>query len=489
MRRLAPPIVLLAVLLLAVGPGSVFDGCPGGSPAQAAASRGFVLTTDYTTGTLSVVDLTTRVVSGDVAVVSPDPFARWHDGLLYVVNRLGYDNVQVIDPANGYATVRQFSVGSGTNPQDIAFASPSKAYVSRLGSADLLIVDPRTGTPTGTISLAAWADADGNPEAAHMTMVGTLLFVALERLTNFVPADTGLVVVIDTQADTVYDADPFTPGLQVVRLPGENPGTDFALLPSGAPLADSHLLIGCTGRWGVLDGGIAEIVVPGWAQGMPTAITCPGYAITEVALGGDAADVVAYGATHSYAVVSDASYNTSLVSWDPDAGTKLGTLYAPGGYCLADVALGDRRELYACNSSFEAPGLHVFAAGDDVRLAGPIGTGLPPVQIVFDQADGLAEAAEEAPGGVHLAPPAPNPTRASVRLTVSLAVAGRARVEVFDPAGRRVCVLADGSHPAGTMSLAWDLRDAEGRRVRPGVYLVRARLAGTSLSRRLAVLD
>lgn len=476
MRLAFVPVLLLAVL-------------PAAGPARAAATKGFVLTTDYTTGTLSVVDLDTRAVTADVAMVSPDPFARWHDGLLYVVNRLGYDNVQVIDPASGYATVRQFSTGSGTNPQDIAFASPSKAYVSRLGSPDLLIVDPRTGAPTGTISLAAWADADGNPEAAHMAMVGSLLFVALERLTNFVPADTGLVVLIDTVADTVYDADPFTAGLQVVRLPGKNPGTDFALLPAGAPMAASRLFIGCTGRWGVLDGGIAEIVVPGWAHGQPAAITCPGYAITEAALGGDAADIAAYGAAHSYAVVSDASYNTSLVAWDPDEGARLGTLYAPGGYCLADVALNDRRELYACNSSFEAPGLHVFAAGDDVRLAGPIATGLPPVQVVFDQADGLAGAAAEPALGAGLAPPAPNPARGTVRLSLSLAAAGGVRLEVFDPAGRRVRLLAEGNRSAGTVSLAWDLCDASGHRVRPGVYLVRARVAATSVSRRLVVLE
>ena len=314
--------------------------------------------------------------------------------------------------------------------------------------------------------------------------------MALERLTNFVPADTGLVVA-DRHASPTRSTTPtrFTAGLQVVRLPGKNPGTDFALLPAGAPMAASRLFIGCTGSWGVLDGGIAEIVVPGWAHGTPAAITCPGYAITEAALGGDAADVVAYGAAHSYAVVSDASYNTSLVAWDPDAGARLGTLYAPGGYSLADVALDDRRELYACNSSFEAPGLHVFAAGDDVRLAGPIATGLPPVQIVFDQADGLAGAAAEPPPGVGLAPPAPNPARGTVRLSLSLAAAGGVRLEVFDPAGRRVRLLADGSHPAGTMSLAWDLRDASGHRVRPGVYLVRAKVAATSLGRRLVVLE
>ena len=138
--------------------------------------------------------------------------ARCYRGLLYVVNRYGYDNIQVIDPAQGYATVRQFSVGNGTNPQDIAFASPTKAYVSRLGSPDLLIVDPSTGASLGVVPLAAWADADGNPEAAHLAVVGDLLFVALERLANFVPADTGLVVVVDMRADTVYDADPAGPG-------------------------------------------------------------------------------------------------------------------------------------------------------------------------------------------------------------------------------------------------------------------------------------
>jgi hypothetical protein len=476
-RRLLAPVLLLAGLL-------------GAGPAQAAATKGFVLTTDYTTGTLSVVDLDTRAVTADVAMVSPDPFARWHDGLLYVVNRLGYDNVQVIDPANGYATVRQFSTGSGTNPQDIAFASASKAYVSRLGSPDLLIVDPRNGSPTGTISLASWADGDGIPEAAHMAMVGDLLFVALERLTNFVPADTGLVVVIDTRADTVFDADPFTAGRQVVRLPGKNPGTDFALLPAGEPLAAQRLFIGCTGRWGVVDGGIAEIVIPGWAHGQPQAITCAGYAITESALGGDAVDIVACGAAHSYAIVSDAAYNTSLVAWDPDAGTRLNPLYAPGGYCLVDIALDDRRELYACNASYEAPGLHVFAAAGDERLAGPLATGLPPIQVVFDQAyENAGVPAGAGRPGVELAPPAPNPARGTVRLSLALARPGRARVEVFDPTGRLVRVLADGNHAAGTLSLAWDLRDAGGRRVRPGVYLVRAGFAGAAPCRRLVVLD
>jgi hypothetical protein len=460
----------------------------GAGPVRAA-GRGFVLTTDYTTGTLSVVDLATRAVTSDVAIVSPDPFARWYDGRLYVVNRNGYDNVQVIAPSQGYATVRQFSTGSGTNPQDIAFVSANKAYVSRLGSSDLLIVDPGTGLASGGVSLAPWADADGNPEAARMVKVGDLLLVALQRLHDFVPADTGLVVVVDTRADTVFDADPVAPGRQVVRLPGLNPTTDFAVLREGGATGATRLLLGCTGRWGVADGGIAEIVVPAGAANGTAAVTCSGFVITESALGGDVADVVAYGAEHSYALVSDAAYNTSVVAWDPSRGTKLATLYSPGGYSIADLALDDRRELYVCNSSFSAPGLHVFAAGEDVRLAGPLGTGMPPVQIVFEQSDPLAAVPGESPGGLHLAAPAPNPTSCPARLSLVLPGAAHLRVEVFDPAGRRVRVLADGERTAGSASLAWDLRDDAGRRVAPGVYLIRAATGSGLSSRRIVVLD
>ena len=189
-------------------------------------------------------------------------------------------------------------------------------------------------------------------------------------------------------------------------------------------------------------------------------------------------------------VVSDASFNTSLVAWDPEAGARLGTLYAPGGYSLADVALNDRGELWACNSSFEAPGLRAWSVGGDEPLAGPIATGLPPVQIVFDQADRpLPGVGAASPGRLALAAPAPNPARGDVRLAVTSALAGEVEVGVFDATGRRVRALTSGTRVAGTTLLAWDRRDTAGRRVRPGVYLVRARLGGVTASRRLVVLD
>ena len=89
----------------------------------AAETKGFVLTTDFSTGGLSVVDLATREVRVDVVqppFPSSDARIRWHGGLIYVVNRTGSqssNNIQVIDPTQGYRTLRQFSTGSGSNPR------------------------------------------------------------------------------------------------------------------------------------------------------------------------------------------------------------------------------------------------------------------------------------------------------------------------------------------------------------------------------------
>ena len=57
-----------------------------------------------------------------------------------------------------------------------------------------------TGGTIKTISLSAFADADGNPEADRMVRIGRWLYVSLERLVNFAPTETSLVAVIDTQA-------------------------------------------------------------------------------------------------------------------------------------------------------------------------------------------------------------------------------------------------------------------------------------------------
>jgi flagellar hook capping protein FlgD len=60
--------------------------------------------------------------------------------------------------------------------------------------------------------------------------------------------------------------------------------------------------------------------------------------------------------------------------------------------------------------------------------------------------------------------------------TVLLGVAhsGRARIGIYDVAGRRVRTLADRVFPAGEHRLTWDGADDEGRPVGRGVYFVKS---------------
>ena len=85
---------------------------------------------------------------------------------------------------------------------------------------------------------------------------------------------------------------------------------------------------------------------------------------------------------------------------------------------------------------------------------------------------------------------APNPFRGSV--AIELANPGgrdvRARVTVHDLTGRTVAVPLDGVAAPGTMQLSWDGRGRDGRAQAPGIYLVRAEIAGRRLDRRVVYL-
>jgi plastocyanin len=69
-------------------------------------------------------------------------------------------------------------------------------------------------------------------------------------------------------------------------------------------------------------------------------------------------------------------------------------------------------------------------------------------------------------------PPTPDPSAGPVRFALSVPSPTRVRVEVFDIAGRRMAVIADGVLTAGEHPMSWDARSAAGP-APPGRYRVR----------------
>ncbi len=67
----------------------------------------------------------------------------------------------------------------------------------------------------------------------------------------------------------------------------------------------------------------------------------------------------------------------------------------------------------------------------------------------------------------------PNPVWRGGRVILSLSRASSVRIDVIDPAGRRVRRLADGTFAAGASSIGWDGRDDSGRPLPSGRYFLR----------------
>lgn len=87
-----------------------------------------------------------------------------------------------------------------------------------------------------------------------------------------------------------------------------------------------------------------------------------------------------------------------------------------------------------------------------------------------------------------LHPGFPNPFNPSTTLAFELPAAGRARVAVFDLAGRLVRTLVEAPLGAGPHRATWDGRDDAGRVVGAGTYLARLEAGNTASTTRLTLV-
>ena len=470
------------VLLLAVVCGAASVGAGALLPGDARADDWvFVTTTDYITGSSAVIrpgpPLT---VECPLRALHSDAVARYVDPYVYVVNRKGGDNIQILDPANNFSTVRQFSVGAGSDPHDILVLSPTKAYVTRYNTNVIWIVNPSLGIQTGSIDLSGLADADGLAEIDMMCRAGNRAFVTVQRLNRnnyWVPVGQSYVAVINTQTDALLDCDPVAPGVQPIEMTGTNSYSDIQLDPY-----TGSLYLSSPGRWGLRDGGIEKID--------PVGLQSEGIIFTETAAGGDMIDVEIDGGKRGYAIVSDDDFYTVLISFDAETGVKTGTLYDPNDYVILDIEVSPWSDLYVADRTPTLPGIRIYDVFTNTQLtATPIDVCLPPFDITFNLPvqTGIGDP-PTALSVARLGDAYPNPFNPATTIPFTLAGAGRVTLRVYDALGRSVRTLLAGARPAGDYHLAWDGRDDDGRALPSGVYFIRLEAEGKTATRKITIL-
>jgi flagellar hook assembly protein FlgD len=106
---------------------------------------------------------------------------------------------------------------------------------------------------------------------------------------------------------------------------------------------------------------------------------------------------------------------------------------------------------------------------------------------------GLGTVAVDDPGPITrtlaFAAPWPNPAGRAMNFEFQLPARATVRAEIIDVAGRHIASLLENkAMDAGTHRLQWDGRDASGRKVTPGIYVVRISTGEESATRRIVVL-
>ena len=346
-----------------------------------AADRAILTTSDYSSGSLAVLDLEMNEATVNVLNIHSDASVLTYRGKVYVINRLDQDNILVLDPDDLSTPLLQFSVGNGTNPQDIAFVSETKAYVARRASERVLVVDPATGDSLGSIDLSFVADADGLPEVKFVAIFDGRLYVTCQRLdrnNESAPTDRSEVVVVDVDTDTPLDLDATQDGVQGIVLQAKNPF-------GGQVRIGVRLFVSCIGTFGdQTDGGIEVLDL----QNNRT----EGILLSEAELGGNVGAVAMLSQDRGYVVVSDTSFVNSvkgftLAAEGVSAHVSEALPGASGGFTPTIAAL--KGWLYVSDQgSFTDPvtaGLRIYDTAADTLLAGPISTGLPPNSIAFSE--------------------------------------------------------------------------------------------------------
>jgi len=315
------------------------------------------------TGILSTVSATGLDVDvGAVGgVAGSDPTIRRFGNELFIVNRLGGDNVTVLDAAT-LELVEQYGTGDGSNPQDVAVVG-NNLYIPALGASALLVIDRGSPDDIREIDLSD-LDDDDFPDCVSAYAVGSMVYVACGLLDTFSPVEDGKLVVIDTSDDTVA---------HTIDLPDQNP-------VGWLEQVGDELVITVQPQFNSTDAGCLARITTG---ATPTATCGP----SSEELGGYVARAIPVGGQLLAAVTrfaEDFSSTSGKLVWI-DLDGEVGPSLTPTSVIAQDLAVCGRN-VFLADKAADAEGVRIYALASESAAAdveettdGALDVGLPPV--------------------------------------------------------------------------------------------------------------
>lgn len=326
----------------------------------------FALTSDYKTGSYSVVGIDSAFIANQIDPIHSDAVVRYLGGNdIFIINRLPRNSLQIVDRHNLH-TVLEVGLPALSNPQDVEL-NDSLLYVAFYGTDKIGIYHQGEGAPKGEIDLSAYADSsDKLPETSDLLFVGDTLYALTQNLdtkNGFVPLTAHLLKIdITTRKVT-----------QALELPYGNPA-GMTYDP-----ASGKLYIPCRGLYSnpdysvKADGGIVVVDLSKFTIGDTLA--------TEADLGGNVNQAILYKGSLYMDVGADAAEKIVAISVADGMARDIVDLnpYSVGGMAIdaktSTLYLGDRKK--------GAERLRIFDADTFQEKEGSkLDLGMPPVDMV-----------------------------------------------------------------------------------------------------------
>ena len=197
-------LVTLAAAVAALSGCSDSEGSSNGGGNESGATKIYWVASDYTTGELrAAVDTAETALALEVY---QDSKVVSFDGAVFVLERMGADNVVRIDPETD-EVLYQESLGAGANPYALVKADKGVGLATLFGADKVVFLDLATGKAKKSVDVSRFAADSGfaNPSAA--LAVGDRIYVTLERMdANFAPDSNGMLLVFDGKKQTLVDS-------------------------------------------------------------------------------------------------------------------------------------------------------------------------------------------------------------------------------------------------------------------------------------------
>jgi hypothetical protein len=284
-------------------------------------------------------------------------------GYVYVIEHYGADNILKFDPSKSdeSGVLYQTHLGDNWNPQDMEFLSETKAYITNMDEPKITVFNPTSGSVISHIDISNYTfrpDSNSSPYANDLQLVGSDLYVLLQRRNVYEPGASSLILKINTTTDAVVDTIPlqFKNGYGMAY----NNGALYVSNPGSMDL---------TG-----DGAIEKVVL---STGSVSTV------ITETTLGGNPSQIIHKSGSHFYIQSYIAWKNEKVMEIDAASGTIVSTL--PGvkdafGGIYYD---GVDSTLYVGERDVTEMGIRVFKNNVQTGVTLKSSRSLPPVGMVI----------------------------------------------------------------------------------------------------------